>query len=100
MILASRLVEVKPSPGCALAGIGESAMPPKTSARQRRILGFVTMGSVWPICRENRAVSIIGQQRSKTSRTGKRAIQLAGSAVEGSLGLDLSFRFLSCFPAM
>ena len=30
-------------------------------------------------------------QQSKTSRTGKRAIQLAGSAVEGSLDLDLPF---------
>jgi hypothetical protein len=39
------------------------------------------------------------QQRGKTSRTGMRAIQLAGSAVEGSLGLDLLFLFLSSFPA-
>jgi hypothetical protein len=39
-------------------------------------------------------------QQSKTSRTGKRAIQLAGSAVEGSLDLDLAFLFLSSFPAM
>jgi len=31
------------------------------------------------------------------SRTGKRAIQLAGSAVEGSLDLDLDFLFLSSF---
>ncbi len=28
-------------------------------------------------------------QQNKPSRTGKRAIQLAGSAVESSLGLDL-----------
>jgi hypothetical protein len=34
------------------------------------------------------------------SGTGKRAIQLAGSAVEGSLDLDLVFLFLSSFPAM
>jgi hypothetical protein len=33
----------------------------------------------------------IREQQSKTSRTGKRAIQLAGSAVEGSLDLDLVF---------
>jgi len=33
------------------------------------------------------------------SGTGKRAIQLAGSAVEGSLDFDLVFLFLSSFPA-
>ena len=38
------------------------------------------------------------EQQSKTSRTGKRAIQLAGSAGEGSSGLDLAFLFLSSFP--
>ena len=38
------------------------------------------------------------KQRDKTSRTGKRAIQLAGSSVEGSL--DLIFLVLSSFPAM
>jgi len=32
-------------------------------------------------------------------RTGQRAIQLAGSAVEDSLGLALIFLFLSSFPA-
>jgi hypothetical protein len=46
------------------------------------------------------AMSIMREQQSKTSRTGKRAIQLAGSAVEGSLDLDLVFLFLSSFPAM
>jgi hypothetical protein len=58
-------------------------------------------------------LSIIRQQQSKPSRTGKRAIQLAGSAVEGlasakppaqpgslGLNLDLLFLFLSSFPAM
>jgi hypothetical protein len=40
------------------------------------------------------------KQQSKTSRTGKRSVQLAGSAVEGSLGLDLVFLVLSSFPAM
>jgi hypothetical protein len=57
------------------------------------------MRPAWPIRGENRALSIISQQHDKTSRTGKRAIQLAGSAVEGSLGLDLLFLFLSSFPA-
>jgi hypothetical protein len=33
------------------------------------------------------------EQRDKTSRTGKRGIQLAGSAVEGSLGLNMSVLF-------
>jgi hypothetical protein len=47
---------------------------------------------------ENRAFSIMLQQQNKTSRTGKRAIQLAGSAVEGSLDLDLDSLFLSSFP--
>ncbi|MGO8699611.1 MAG: hypothetical protein ACLQVY_18080 [Limisphaerales bacterium] len=54
--------------------------------------------SIWVISGENRAFSIIGQQRDKMSRTGKRAIQLAGSAVEGSLDLDfdlLGFVLLS-----
>lgn len=54
----------------------------------------------WLTRRENRVLSIIGRQHDKTSRTGKRAIQLAGSAVEGSFGLDLVFLFLSSFPAM
>jgi hypothetical protein len=58
------------------------------------------MRSAWPIRRENRAFSIIRQQQNKTSRTGKRAIQLAGSAVEGSLDLDLILLVLSSFPAM
>jgi hypothetical protein len=40
------------------------------------------------------------QQQGKTSRNGKRAVQLAGSAVEGSLDLDLVFLFLSSFPVM
>jgi hypothetical protein len=31
------------------------------------------------------------KQQGKTSRTGNQAIQPAGSAVEGSLGLDLDF---------
>jgi hypothetical protein len=39
------------------------------------------------------------QQQGKTSRTGKRAIQLAASAVEGSLDLDLLFSVLFSFPA-
>jgi len=39
------------------------------------------------------------KQRDKTSRTGQRAIQLAGSAAKGSLDLDLVFLFLSSFPA-
>ena len=52
------------------------------------------------VLREKRAFSTIGRQQNKTSRTGKRAIQLAGSAVEGSLDLDLAFLFLSSFPAM
>jgi hypothetical protein len=59
-----------------------------------------TLRPAWPIRGGNRAFSIIGQQRSKSSRTGKRAIQLAGSAVEGSLGLDFIFLFSSSFPAM
>jgi len=63
------------------------------------------MRSIWTIRGENRASSISGKQQSKTSRTGKRAIQLAGFAVEGlasakpgSLGLDLPFLFLSSLP--
>jgi hypothetical protein len=43
------------------------------------------MLSFFTIHDEIRAFCIIGQQQSRTSRTGKRAIQLAGSAVEGSL---------------
>jgi hypothetical protein len=39
------------------------------------------------------------RRRAKTSRIGKRAIQLAGSAAKGSLDLDLVFLFLSSFPA-
>jgi hypothetical protein len=35
--------------------------------------------------------SITGRQQSKTSQPGKRAIQLAGSADEGSSGWDLIF---------
>jgi hypothetical protein len=38
------------------------------------------------------------QQRSKTSRTGKRAFQLAGSAIESSLDLDLIFLFSYSLP--
>jgi hypothetical protein len=38
-------------------------------------------------------------QQSTTSRTGKGAIQRAGSAAKGSLDLDLVFLFLSPFPA-
>jgi hypothetical protein len=45
--------------------------------------------------------------RTRTSRTGKRAIQLAGSAIEGltsaqpaSLDLDLLCLFLSSLPVM
>jgi len=34
------------------------------------------------------------RQRAKTSRTGYRAIQLAGSAAKGSLDLDLVFLLL------
>jgi hypothetical protein len=56
-----------------------------------------SMRSIWPIRDKNRAFSIVGQQRSNPSRTGKRPIQLAGSAVQGSLGLDLRFLFLSFF---
>jgi len=41
--------------------------------------------AVWPIHVANRAFSIVVQHRSKTSRTGKRAIQLTGSALEGQL---------------
>ena len=52
-------------------------------------IGANTIRPVWPIRGENQAFSIIRKQQSKTSRTGKRAIQLAGSAVEGSLGLTL-----------
>lgn len=37
------------------------------------------------------------QQRAKTSRTGQRAIQLAGSAAKGSLDLDLVFCFCPLF---
>ena len=48
----------------------------------------------WPICVEKRSFSLICQQRSKTSRTGTRATQIAGSAVEGSLDLDLFFDFV------
>jgi len=40
------------------------------------------------------------KQRDTTSRTGQRAIQLAGSAVKGSLDLDLVFLFLSSFSTM
>jgi hypothetical protein len=36
----------------------------------------------WQIRGENRAFSMICKPRSKTSRTGKQAIHLAGSAVE------------------
>jgi hypothetical protein len=43
---------------------------------------------------------IFFQQHNKTSKTGKRAIQLDGSAVEGSLDLDLIFLVLSSLPAM
>ena len=50
--------------------------------------------------RRNSSTSIVRRQQGKTSRTGKRAIQLAGSAVEGSLDLVLVFLFLSSFPAM
>jgi len=53
-----------------------------------------------PIFGENRVLSMIRQQQSKTSRTGKRAIQLAGSAVEAPLGLDLVFLFLTSVPGM
>jgi hypothetical protein len=52
----------------------------------------------------HRTFSIIGQHQSKTNRTGKRAIQLAGSAVEGLASakppaqpgsLDLALVFLT-----
>lgn len=42
------------------------------------------MPSMWPVPGENRAFSIISQQRGKTIRTKNRAIQIAGFAVEGS----------------
>jgi hypothetical protein len=57
------------------------------------------MRSKWPICGEQSSVLYRRNQRSK-SKTGKRAIQLAGSAVEGSLDLDLIFLVLSSLPAM
>ncbi len=42
-----------------------------------------TIRLVWPNSWENRGFSIMRQQQSRTSKTGKRAIQLAASAVEG-----------------
>jgi hypothetical protein len=33
---------------------------------------------------------LMAEQRAKTSGTGKRAVQLAGSAAKGSLDLDLA----------
>jgi len=45
-------------------------------------------------------LSIMCKNRIKTSRTGWRGIQLAGSAVESSLGLDSVFLFSSSFPLM
>jgi len=55
---------------------------------------------MWPTRGENPALSVMSKQQSKTSRTGSRAIQLAGSAVEGSLGFALILFVLSSFPAM
>src|SRR5258705_9435574 len=62
--------------------------------------GVDTMQSMWPTRGENPALSVMSKQRSKTSSTGSRAIQLAGSAVEGSLGFALIWFVLSSFPAM
>jgi len=64
------------------------------------LLGANTMRSAWPIRGKNRAFTIIVKQRNKTGRTGTRAIQLAGSAVESPLGLDLLLLFLSSLSAL
>jgi hypothetical protein len=63
-------------------------------------VGANTIRRAWPICGENRVFSMIRKQRVKTSRTGCRAIQPAGSAAEnfapakpGLLGSALLFLF-------
>jgi hypothetical protein len=62
--------------------------------------GVDAMQSIWPIRADKSSIFHDQSAAGYNEQNRSRAIQLAGSAVEGSLDLDLLFLFLSSFPAM